>query len=134
MSIRSNSFIQYVNNVPSITIVSLNHRFSLMLQFAYTLYSTSKTWSLGPAHDPAWRGSDFNGFASTGGELFWSAGVLEYWSVGKNESPNLTYFGPFITPLLHRSITPADYRKGERVWKPPQGAVQSWVLWVRILY
>ncbi|MGD8315599.1 MAG: hypothetical protein PVH08_11950, partial [Syntrophobacterales bacterium] len=22
-------------------------------------------------------------------------------------------------------ITPADWRKGERVWKPPQGAVQS---------
>ena len=30
-------------------------------------------------------------------------GVLEYWSIGKNESPNLTCIGLFITPLLHHS-------------------------------
>jgi hypothetical protein len=50
---------------------------------------------------------------------------LEYWSVGKNESPNLACIVFFITPSLHHAITPADCRKGERLWKPPQGAVQS---------
>jgi hypothetical protein len=31
--------------------------------------------------------SEFNGFADKGTSCF---GVLEYWSVGKNENPNLT--------------------------------------------
>jgi hypothetical protein len=52
-----------------------------------------------------------------------SFGVLEYWSADKNESLHLPSIGLFITPLLHHSITPADERKGEGVWKPPQGAV-----------
>ena len=30
--------------------------------------------------------SEFNGFADTGASFF---GVLEYWSAGNNESPNL---------------------------------------------
>jgi hypothetical protein len=34
------------------------------------IYSTSKTWSLEPVHDPALRGSEFNGFAGKEGELF----------------------------------------------------------------
>ena len=34
--------------------------------------------------------SEFNGIAGTGSELFGSTGVLDYWSVGKNESPSLT--------------------------------------------
>jgi hypothetical protein len=34
-------------------------------------------------------------------------GVLEYLSVGKNESPNLTCIDLFITPLLHYSTTPS---------------------------
>jgi len=39
------------------------------------IYSTSKTWSCGPVHDPALRGSVLNGFAGIGGELFWSTGA-----------------------------------------------------------
>jgi hypothetical protein len=50
-------------------------------------------------------------------EHFWSIGVLECWQKQKPEF-NLNWF-------LHYSITPPDWRKGERVWKPPQGAVQS---------
>jgi hypothetical protein len=64
-------------------------------------------------------------------------GVLEYWSVGKSESPNFNLNESFhysITPLLHHAITPADCRKGERRLKPFQGAVQSGLLWARILY
>ena len=53
--------------------------------------------------NPASRGSELNGFVGTSGELFWSTGVLEYWSVGKNESPILTCIGLFITALLHHS-------------------------------
>ena len=30
--------------------------------------------------------SEFNGFAGTNGELFWSTGVLEYWSVGTTKA------------------------------------------------
>jgi hypothetical protein len=43
------------------------------------IYSASKTWSLGPVHDPVSRGSEFNGFAGIGANTF---GVLEYWSTG----------------------------------------------------
>jgi hypothetical protein len=32
-------------------------------------------------------GSEFNGFAGTNDDLFWSTGVLECW---QNESPHLT--------------------------------------------
>ena len=35
-------------------------------------------------------------------------GVLEYWSVGKSQGPELTRMGPFITPLLQHSIAPVD--------------------------
>lgn len=35
---------------------------------------------------------------------------------------------------IRNRVTPADCRKGERLWKPPQGAAQSRVIWVRILY
>ena len=34
--------------------------------------------------------SVFNNFAGNDCELFWSTGVLEYWSVGKSKSPNLS--------------------------------------------
>jgi hypothetical protein len=43
------------------------------------VYSTSKTWSLEPVHDPALRGSEFNGFAGTGESFF---GLLVYLSIG----------------------------------------------------
>ena len=43
--------------------------------------------------------SEFNGFAGPGASSF---GVLEYWSVGKNESPNWSFYYP-ITPPLHHS-------------------------------
>ena len=39
-------------------------------------------------------------------ELFWSTGVLEYWSVGKSKSYNSNLKGSFhysITPQLHHS-------------------------------
>ena len=42
-------------------------------------------------------------------ELSWSTGVLEYWSVGKNENPhfNLNFsFHYSITPPLHNSSRP----------------------------
>jgi len=29
-------------------------------------------------------GSEFNGYAGKESELFWSTGVVEYWSVGKS--------------------------------------------------
>ena len=32
--------------------------------------------------------SEFSGFAGKDGELFWSTGVLEHWSVGKSEGLN----------------------------------------------
>jgi hypothetical protein len=43
------------------------------------LYSSLKTLSLGSVHDPALRGSEFNGFAGVGANRF---GVLEYLSIG----------------------------------------------------
>jgi hypothetical protein len=43
------------------------------------IYSASKTWSLGPVHDPVSRGSEYNGSAGTSANTF---GVLEYWSTG----------------------------------------------------
>jgi hypothetical protein len=51
-------------------------------------------------------GSEFSAVAVKSGELFWSTGALEYWSVGKSESLNFNSNGFFITPLLHHSITP----------------------------
>jgi hypothetical protein len=50
--------------------------------------------------------SDFNGFSNNDGELIWSTGVLEYWSVGKSQSSifNLSRFFQYsITPALHHS-------------------------------
>jgi hypothetical protein len=50
--------------------------------------------------------SNFNGLTNTDGELIWSTGVLEYWSVGKSESPifNLSWFFHYsIAPALHHS-------------------------------
>ena len=53
--------------------------------------------------------SSSHGFAGQDCELSWSAGVLEYWSVGKNESPNFNLNWSFrysITPPLHHSSRP----------------------------
>ena len=64
-------------------------------------------------------------------------GVLEHWSIGvleKAKAQISTRMGPFITPLLHHSITPADFLCGERLLKSPREAAQSRFLWVRILY
>ncbi len=50
--------------------------------------------------------SEFNDFEYKDCELFWSTGVLEYWSVGKSESPNFTLNWSFhysITPPLQQS-------------------------------
>jgi hypothetical protein len=50
--------------------------------------------------------SVFNGFAGKDCELIWSTGVLQYWSVGKSESPNFNLNESFhysITPPLHHS-------------------------------
>jgi hypothetical protein len=35
--------------------------------------------------NPALWGSEFNDYAGTSGDLFWSTGALEYWSVGKTK-------------------------------------------------
>jgi hypothetical protein len=43
----------------------------------------------------------FNGFAGKDCELFWSTGLLQYWSVGKGESPNFN-----LNESFHYSITP----------------------------
>jgi hypothetical protein len=48
------------------------------------------------------RGSDFHGFAGKDFELLWSIGVLEYWSVGKSESPNFN-----LNESFHYSIIPS---------------------------
>jgi hypothetical protein len=85
------------------------------------LYSTLKTWSLGPGQSSMALPVQVQTILE-----YWSFGVLESWQKRKPEF-SLHYF-------FHYSITPADCRKGERLWKPPQGAVQSRVLWVRILY
>ena len=53
--------------------------------------------------------SEFNGFAGKDCQLYWSIGVLENWSVGKTENANFKLSSPFITPLLHHSITPVDH-------------------------
>jgi hypothetical protein len=39
------------------------------------VYSKQKPWFLGPVHDPALRGSEYNGFADTGASSF---GVLKF--------------------------------------------------------
>ena len=78
--------------------------------------------------------SEFNGFAGTSGDLFWSTGVLEYWSVGKSEGQNFNlnwFFHYSITPPLHHS---SRLPQGGKTIKAPRGAAQSRVLWVRILY
>ncbi len=50
--------------------------------------------------------SEVSGFASKDGELFWSIGALEYWSVGKSEGQNFNlncFFHYSTTPPLHHS-------------------------------
>ena len=50
--------------------------------------------------------SEISGFVGKDGELFWSTGVLEYWSVGKSEGQNFDlnwFFHYSITPPLHYS-------------------------------
>ena len=64
-------------------------------------------------------------------------GVLEYWSIGvleKAKALNSISISPFITPLLHHSITPAYCRMRKRPLKPTLGLAQSRVLRARILY
>ena len=97
-------------------------------------YSTSKTLSLGPVSDFALRGSALNGFAGKDCELFWSTGVLEYWSVGKSESPhfNLNWF----FSLLHYSTTPSLQQtaaSGKEYRGPLRGSPKLGP-WGRILY
>jgi hypothetical protein len=50
-----------------------------------------------------WARSRSNCFAGKYGERYWSTGVLE-----KEEALNSSWISPFITPLLHHSIDPAD--------------------------
>jgi hypothetical protein len=60
-------------------------------------------------------------------------GVLEYWSVGKSESPNFKLNWSFS--LLHYSTTASLQQtaaREERPLKPPQEASQSRILWARI--
>jgi hypothetical protein len=47
---------------------------------------------------------ELNGFAGKDSELFWSTGVLEYWSVGKSYNPNFNLNKSLS--LLHCSTTP----------------------------
>jgi hypothetical protein len=57
------------------------------------------------------------------GKIASCLGVLEYWSVGKSESPNFNLNWSFhysITPPLQQTAA-----RGERALKPPQGATQS---------
>jgi hypothetical protein len=52
------------------------------------------------------RRSNFNGLEVIGDNYI---GVLEYWSIGvleKAKARGSTRIRPFITPLLHHSITP----------------------------
>jgi len=76
-------------------------------------------------------GVKFQWFGGEDDERFWSTGVWEYWSIGKAKAPISTWTILFITPLLHHSITPADFQmKGSS----PLGAVQNQVFWAWILY
>ncbi|MGD8706116.1 MAG: hypothetical protein PVI84_11420 [Syntrophobacterales bacterium] len=47
----------------------------------------------------------FNGFAGKHWEVFWSTGVLEYWSVGKSKSQEFQL--GLVFSLLHYSTTPS---------------------------
>ena len=47
---------------------------------------------------------EFNGFAGKDCELFWSTGILEYWSLGKSKSPNFN-----LNWFFHYSITPPHH-------------------------
>ena len=49
---------------------------------------------------------EFNGSAGKDCKLFWSIGVLEYWSVGESKSENFK-----LNESFHYSTTPADCRK-----------------------
>ena len=57
--------------------------------------------------------SEFNSFAGTSGDLFWSTGVLEYWSVGKTKAHICV---ELVFSLLHYSTTPSLQQTAAR-WK-----------------
>ena len=57
--------------------------------------------------------SEFKGFAGKDCELLWSTGVLECW---KKQKPEFQFA---LLLSFHYSITPADYRKGERLLQSP---------------
>jgi len=65
----------------------------------------------------------FNGFAGEDCERFWSTGVLEYWSVGKSESPNFNLNAFFhysnTPPLQHSSRLP---QRGKSIEAPSGGS------------
>jgi hypothetical protein len=68
----------------------------------------------------------FNGFTRQDCKLFWSIGVLEYWSVGKSESPNFEVNWSFS--LLHYSTTPSLQQtaaREERPLKPLRGRTRA---------
>ena len=80
--------------------------------------------------------SEFNGFARTGASSFgvleyWSTGVLECWEERKSRFKLNWSFHYSITPPLQHS---SRLTHGGKTIEPRQGAVQSRVFWVRILY
>jgi hypothetical protein len=55
----------------------------------------------------------------------WSTGVLEYWSVGKSQSPNFK-----VNESFHYSITPVARRKrGETTVTTSFGSLQVVTVW-----
>jgi hypothetical protein len=56
-----------------------------------------------------WGKSQLNGFAGKDSGLFWSTGVLEKAKTRIEYEKVL-----IITPVLHHSITPADFRMQKR--------------------
>ncbi len=57
-----------------------------------------------PGNLVLWTRSELNGFAGKDNKLFWSTGILEYWSVGKSLNPNFSL--NMSLSSLHYSITP----------------------------
>ncbi len=75
-----------------------------------------------------WARSNLNGFAGKDSELFWSTGVLEYWSGGKSQIPRFNLNESFhhsITPLLQQTTAS---RKDSRstLWGQPKAGSSLW--------
>jgi hypothetical protein len=54
--------------------------------------------------------------------------LLEYWSIGVLEKMKARILVELLLPLLHHSITPADYREKERLLNPSMSSPKPGLL------